>query len=356
MFVYPYVLINSILSKVKHIISLVLICSIILLGCNGEPNVEDFEGQLAKAKHEMPLNPKGCKSERDNLNETICDGARAILASRYASLEDLKRHVDIQYFDSQLNPAGEVSSQAKVLLTYADNGFEVESELKSGVSQGDIIKVRDGTFSDRVNLVFTSPYAVSNRVDLNKIYKLSRRRPALFGEGDVAFYDLALTAVTHINTIELAYRSPADSSEKGYTNTFNHITAQAFITSIYSKQMADFIADLHERNNMAELITGDFSEDQLINVDNNPVDNYVDLINNELGQTIGLKLKRKYNIGRNTNWTAELLTNYLNDIQTFYCWSFNIGMRPFRIDDELIIRFVYKINRISIKALPYHDN
>ena len=69
-------------------------------------------------------------------------------------------------------------------------------------------------------------------------------------------------------------------SEKGYLNTFNHITAQAFMTSIFSERLADFIADVHELYNMPELITGDFTEQQLADFENGPVDNYVDMINN----------------------------------------------------------------------------
>ena len=148
------------------------------------------------------------------------------------------------------------------------------------------------------------------------------------------------------------YLTERDSSEKGYLNTFNHITAQAFITSIYSKEMADFVADVHERKNMPELIYGNFTSDQLLNLDNNPVDNYVDLINNELGQTLGDLLRKKYNITYETEWTAELLVNYLNDIQLYYSRSFGIGMEPFRSQDEVVSKIIKKL--IKVKGDVFH--
>ena len=110
-------------------------------------------------------------------------------------------------------------------------------------------------------------------------------------------------------------------SEKGYLNTFNHITAQAFMTSIFSERLADFIADVHELYNMPELITGDFTEQQLADFENGPVDNYVDMINNEWGQELGKVLGKKYGIDRHTIWTPQLLRDYLNDIQLYHSWA-----------------------------------
>jgi len=77
-----------------------------------------------------------------------------------------------------------------------------------------------------------------------------------------------------------------------------------------------------------------------------PVDNYVDLINNEWGQKLGRQLKEKYNINRITYWTPELMTNYLNDLQDYYGWAFQIGFKPFRPEDEQVRKFSKKINYV----------
>jgi hypothetical protein len=216
--------------------------------------------------------------------------------------------------------------------------------LETGISQGEISKARDGDLADRIQVLVKSPYAVGKRAELSKVYNLARRRTDLFGEGDPAFFDLAKAAEQNINTDDLAFITARDSSEKGYINTFNHITAQAFITSCFSEKLADFVGDTHERYYHPELITGKFSDKQIRDLDEGPVDNYVDVINNEWGQELGKALKKKYHLTRETRWTPELLANYLNDIQSYYSWAFRIGFKPFQPEDELVIRFSRKMN------------
>jgi len=97
---------------------------------------------------------------------------------------------------------------------------------------------------------------------------------------------------------------------------------------------------------MSELLSGNFSPDQLVDKDKNPMDNYVDIINNEWGQEIGKELKLKYGIHEKTIWTNTLLSEYMNDLQSHYSWSFKIGFRPFEESDDVINRFVKKLNHL----------
>ena len=198
----------------------------------------------------------------------------ALLLTRFKSLEELKTVIQIEYVRN---------GKPMVLLTHSVDGREVRSILKSGISEFDIMHARDGGFWDRVWLGLNSPYVVFNRKELSKVYNLARRRYHIFGEGDVAFYDLSESILYNISDEDIASLHTEDLSEKGYFNTFNHITAQAFITSIFSEKLADFIADKHEIRYMPELITGKFTEAQLADLENGPIDNYVDLINNEWG-------------------------------------------------------------------------
>ena len=85
------------------------------------------------------------------------------------------------------------------------------------------------------------------------------------------------------------------------------------------------------------------------------MDNYVDLINNEWGQELGKQLKEKYNIDRETNWTPELLANYLNDLQSYYSWAFQIGFEPFRPEDDVVRRFSDKINIVMQGRLKFNN-
>ncbi|MCB9262534.1 MAG: hypothetical protein H6607_09185 [Flavobacteriales bacterium] len=268
-------------------------------------------------------------------------------------MDELKKVVKIEYL------RGGESAMYKlpaVKLKYGNDTKKnhIQFVFENGISQGDIIKAKEGDFALRVRFAHQSPIAIAIREELNMVNKLARRRPSLFGEGDIAFYDLALKSVANISNPNLAFKTEADSLEKGYTNTFNHFTAQALITTLCSDTVADFVGNVHERYYMPELLTGEFTEQQIVDPNINPVDNYVDLFNNELGQILGKYLKSKYTISKETYWTPYLLTNYLNDVQSYYAWSFNVSFYPFKPHDDLIAKFTAKINRVS-QGMSFSD-
>lgn len=270
----------------------------------------------------------------------------ALLGTRFRSFEELKSVIQIEYVNDNADTDSTIYRNSRVCLKHCSNGREVISVLESGITQGDIANAKEGNFWDRLEIIFHSPYAVSNRKELESVFLLARVRPNLFGEGDVAFFNLAQTMVRNINTADIAFKNPKDSTEKGYLNTFNHMTAQAFITSCFSEELADFVGDTHERYHHPELILGKFSEQEINDLAEGPVDNYVDLINNEWGQEVGKQLGKKYSISRKTDWTPELMANYLNDLQDYYSWAFQIGFKPFRPVDEQVIKFSRKMNAV----------
>ncbi len=271
-------------------------------------------------------------------------GKGALLTTKFNSFEELKEVIQIDY-----------SRQGRNQVTLRHNGGRagVVSILKSGINKTDFILAKKGTLWNKLSLGLQTPYAVINKTKLLEAYILARRRFDVFGEGDIAFFDFAQKMVSHINSSDLQKIRREDLTEKGYLNTFNHITAQAFMTTLFSEKMADFIADVHERDRLPELITGDFTEEQLSDLDNGAVDNYVDIINNEWGQELGKFLKKKFRIESDTYWTAELLANYLNEIQSYFSWNFQIGFEPFRPSDDIVIRFAYKLESIKADVSVY---
>lgn len=280
-----------------------------------------------------------CNEDRNNGSEDVeFREMGLLLTTRFNSFEEFKEVVDIVYSKDR---------SSWVRLTHTIPTQTVQSILKSGVSEKDLYKVRDGSLWDKIKLGLQIPYFVSERINIHKVFILSRRRDLFFGAEDIAFYDVAKKMMDNIYFDEKDKKKSKDFSEKGYINTFNHLLAQTFITSMYSEDLADFIADIHERKNMSELITGQFSAEQLLDINNGPVDNYVDMINNEWGQEIGKLLKKKYNIDQETYWTPELLADFLNDIQRVSSISLKIPFTPFKPNDELCIRFSSKINIIQ---------
>ncbi|MEP7197352.1 MAG: hypothetical protein ABI851_12600 [Saprospiraceae bacterium] len=272
----------------------------------------------------------------------------ALMSSRFKNLDHLKSIVSISY-DMDYSKMDSIDCLYSVVnLNYISNDEKINRRMTSGISQNDIIKLQKPDYLARLKFVLYHPTIMRLRKDLEQSYMLARRRPDLYGPIDVSFYDLAETSFRHINTPILAFRTPRDSSEKGFINTFNHVTAQAIISSFFSEELGDLIGDLHERNNMPEITSGRFSQSQLNDSLNNPEDNYIDIINNEIGQKIGLKLKKKYNLNEKSLCTPILLAAFLNDIQSYYMWAFEMGMDYYRPTDELVVKFSKKMNKLLI--------
>lgn len=272
-------------------------------------------------------------------------GRGALLGTRIASFEEIKTIIQIEYENGSVTADSTAPENNWVRVHHCSCGREVISVLEKGTTEGDLKKAQNAILS-RFRVLFGSPYAVTHRRDLEKIFVLSRYKADLFGFDDLAFFDIAKALVKNINTPDLAFKNTRDSTEKGYLNTFNHMTAQAIVTSCFSEEFADFVADMHERDRHPELITGRFTPAQMADLEEGPVDNYVDIINNEWGQEIGKQLKVKYGINRTTNWTPELLANYLNDMEAYYIWAFQIGFKPFRAEDKVVRLFANKINTV----------
>lgn len=299
---------------------------------------------LSVACSESRIQQKRTLSFSEPRQATIEKGP--LLATHFSSLEDLSANIDITYKKSSNFSTFFGQESSSVHLIHEGYGKEVTSILEAGLDEKDITDARDGGILSQLELVISSPRFARNRQDMLRVYLLARRDFKTFGEGDAAFYDLAERMLYNIDEDDLALISSSDLSEKGYLNTFNHITAQTFMTLLFSEDLADLVADIHERTNMVELITGAFTEAQLADLETGPVDNYVDMINNEWGQELGKALKAKYNISRATIWTSELLTDVLNDIQAYYSWAFQMGFKPFQPTDEKIIRFSFKLNKV----------
>jgi hypothetical protein len=274
-------------------------------------------------------------------------GRGALLGTRITSFEELKTIIQIEYENGSITIDSSAPESSWVKVHHCNYGREVVGLLEKGTTEGDLVKAKEeSNIWTRFTVLFGSPYAVMNRRDLEKVFALARILPFSFGVDDVAFFDIAKALAKNINTPDLAFKNTKDSTEKGYINTFNHFTAQAITTTLFSEELADFVADIHERDRHPELITGRFTAAQIADLGGGPVDNYVDIVNNEWGQEIGKQLKVKYGINRATNWTPELLANYLNDMQVYYIWAFQIGFKPFRPEDKVVRIFANKMNAV----------
>lgn len=282
--------------------------------------------------------------EGKNINfEGLCS---PLLATRFANLDQLKQIVQIEYYRDSSVYDIEAKPESVVVLNYNCGQANLKKQLRSGISQAEIMNITKGSKNGQLNFIFKHSALVRERKQLEAVYRLARKKEEYYGSGDVAFYLISEATFRNINTPELAYLTFRDSLEKGYINTFNHITAQAIITAFFSEELANIVSDLHERANMPELTTGLFSEKQLMDTINYPVDNYVDLVNNRIGQLLGNKIRECYKLDEYTVCTPELLCSILNKIEEYYMWSMGVGMEPFHASEELVIKFSRKMNLV----------
>ena len=303
----------------------------LFVNCSRKPLAEHIEKEPSNILHNS--------SAQNQLKKA---GA-ALLLPDYRSLEELKSVVIISYNQDNSNSQ---EGSGRVTLQYNSRGREVISILEKGVDENDFQHARNGSFLDKIKLALSSPFTMLNKSDLERIEILSRRRDHIYGEGDIAFYDLAESMVKNISVEDKTCMDSVFLSEKGYLNTFNHVTAQTFMTAIFSEELADFVGDVHERSRLPELITGVFTKQQLDDLNDGPVDNYIDMLNDDWGQELGKILRKKYSLTKKSEWTPVLLADFLNDIQSYYGWVFQIGFEPFDTSDEIVTRFSNKINNV----------
>ncbi len=313
------------MSKIKYFI---LLSFILLLSC-----------REASPSTEVANHPKSI----------VCQSTfkGALLNTRFSSFDEFKTNIQIDYFNQDA-PWYSLKKPC-VKVSHVSHGKLVTSELYAGRTDDDLRNFQHLNILGKVKFVFTMPSILYYGNDFRRVWYLGRRRSNVFGAGDVAFYDIALAMVENINPSDVEEMTEKDLSEKGLINTFNHINGQALITSLFSESFADYVADLHERNNLNEMIKGEFTQLQIEDLENGPVDNYGDLINNEWGQELGKALKNKYNISKSTKWTTSLVADYLNSVQAYYAWAFQINFEPIKETDELIVKLAPKLNRIMFE-------
>jgi len=178
----------------------------------------------------------------------------ALLSTRFQSLDELREVLDISYSSVSHHPYI-VNDQTQVVRVYHRSaGSEVCSILKAGMSERELSYAQRNGFSSKLLIAVSSWKTLGSRHELSCIFDLAKKRKALYGESDVAFFHLAEEMACHIDAHDAARLPLGDFTEKGFLNTFNHRTAQANLTTPFSADFAIFVAELHERKTLPELI------------------------------------------------------------------------------------------------------
>jgi len=168
--------------------------------------------------------PVACNNVDNNLNDSVSRSKSEtkciLIGTRYDSFDALKEDITISYS----------KSGTQVQVIHSNNDKSVLSVLKKNISSDDLVAAQKGGFRKKAEVLFKSPLIVLFRKDIVRVRTLSRWTGWIFGEGDKCFYDLATAMTQNIIKEDIEIIKPRDFEEKGYLNSFNHLTAQAFLT------------------------------------------------------------------------------------------------------------------------------
>src|SRR5690606_19424060 len=126
-----------------------------------------------------------------SLSEPIGTGKGPLLLTDFTSLEDLQEVIEIENLRGVPGIRPGIEVRPRVCVVQRTPECTLRSVLKTGVSQQDFVDARTGGFWSRVWLAIRSPFVVLHRRDLIRVEILARWKYHRFGEGDVAFYNLA---------------------------------------------------------------------------------------------------------------------------------------------------------------------
>ena len=132
----------------------------------------------------------GCSKTPKKSQKPRC---KALLATKFNSMDEFTEIVNLKYINKSND-----SCSGTVQIQYKNQGQTISSQLSEGVTQGDIVSAHKGSIWNKISLIIQAPYAIIKRKELSQIFMLARRRPAIFGENDVAFYDLAQASMQNI--------------------------------------------------------------------------------------------------------------------------------------------------------------
>jgi hypothetical protein len=133
--------------------------------------------------------------------------------------------------------------------------------------------------------------------------------------------------------------------DKEDPNMFRHVVLQSIVTSIYGREVADALGDIHERQETESAITWE-GEKWRTTLNFRIADTYVDLINNIYGQELGEKLKLQFNIDRDTVWSVKLTTDYLNAILDYFSSEFEYKFDRYEPENETVIQLTDLLNQL----------
>lgn len=268
-----------------------------------------------------------------------------LIASDYASLTELRKHVNIVQVPGYLNYGGlnEVPAHVEVSVDDFPGVNELwmstigNEELKDA-AQVDATEHPVDAGERRAAVVWKDPRVVWYQGALKGINMIS------FVKGADKVTTGAIGHVTDAMAANVTHRAlrpgSTEATNEAIPNMFLHVFGQAIITTIWGRDAADFAGDIHERDQPALIVGGTFTK----KTEAQAIDNYCDMVNNIHGQAWGEQLSKSLGVDGDTVWTPEILTQYVNMMQALITGSFGWKTNYFQPTHPELVKFAATLN------------
>jgi hypothetical protein len=268
-----------------------------------------------------------------------------LIASDYASLDALKKHVKIVMTPATTNWGGLNEVPAHVEVSVDD--FPGVNELWMSTIGNQELKDAAGVDATehpieagerRGAAVWKDPRLVWYQGALKGINMIS------FVKGADKVTAGAIGRVTDAMAAAVTHRAPRPgttaATQEAIPNMFLHVFGQALITTIWGRDAADFAGDIHERDQPALIVGGTFTRKTELQA----IDNYCDMVNNIHGQAWGELASKSLGVDGDTVWTADILTQYVNLLQALITGSFGWKTNYFQPTHPEIVKLAATLN------------
>lgn len=281
---------------------------------------------------------------------TDSDSRKPLIATDYKSLRELKRELDITYSPAQFIPDndGGIAMPAYVTISHPGGGINMANTLsESTIKQEELKRATNANPFYQALTATAHPEVGVFRSELDSIRMLSFVRHNRSGSAIGVISNSMFTRIR--NKPPDTHRSYATakgmakiSAHDAIRNMMLHVFGQAIITTLHGRVVADLAGDIHERD-QDSLITGKIA----VTEEKDAVDNYTDLVNNLYGQELGEELRLTFDINRDTTWTPELVTSYLNAAQRYFHQHKGWRFQEFSKNDDEVKKFTSLLNEVQ---------
>ena len=251
-----------------------------------------------------------------------------LVATNYKSIKSLKKILYIKYYNDK-----------SFSISYIVNGMIIEHRFSKGYADNELAIIRNSDLGTQAKSILSEPLLV--------IYKSALETMFICAYTKENEAKTSMLAISFEIAKKLKISNFLKTDDRALPNTIRHILSGVVLSMFHGEDSVNFVMDIHERHKKIDngvifdidecefLRTGKFKNAE---EEKSAIDNYIDIINNQIGGKLGSKLRNKYQkIINNTNgWTLEESANFLNDFLYYLKQSLKYDYNEFKTTEEIV--------------------